>query len=318
MKYDAILEGGGAKIPGLVGGLAGIESRGFTPSHLAGTSAGAIVAAGRIAGYTPEELQDILTELNMSEFKDGNGFGRKFWNITRAKGIYKGDYFYEFMKEMLGSKGVETFGDIVSSEPNEKNTPVWRWRFKCLAADITNERLVKWPNDAVLYNMRPDDVEVAWAVRTSMSLPYFFQPVKRGKIYFVDGGLLSNFPLDIWDSPTSPTHPTFGLLLDEADSQQPNKITATPFSFFNALFGTVLKAHDRRFIKPGDYEHRTIKIPTGSAKTTDFDMTAFQKQALHDSGYKAATKFLDHWSWPEYLQWTNHIRGVTNGNGTDS
>ena len=101
MKYDLILEGGGSKAPGLVGALAAIEHKGFLPNSLAGTSAGAIVASLRAAGYTPADLRTVFTDLDFRTFKDGNGFGRKAYNILRHKGIYKGDVFYNTILELL-------------------------------------------------------------------------------------------------------------------------------------------------------------------------------------------------------------------------
>ena len=45
MKYDCVMEGGGVKGTALAGAMEAIESKGFTPSHFAGSSAGACTAA---------------------------------------------------------------------------------------------------------------------------------------------------------------------------------------------------------------------------------------------------------------------------------
>jgi len=314
MKYDAVLEGGGVKIPGLVGALYGLENNGFEPSHLAGTSAGSIVASLRAAGYTPEEMKDILLHLNFNDFLDGNGFGRKAWNIAKHKGIYTGDALFKFMEKLLADKGVHTFKDLLSTETDDLLNQKYRWRLKVFASDVSLERLVTLPDDATLYGMEPDDVSVAWAVRTSMSIPFFFRPVKIGESYLVDGGLISNFPIWLWDSyNTAPTWPTFGLLLDERDAssrQEPNKIGLWPHDFFRAMFRTMMKANDRRFIRPDDFEQRTIKIPIKGVGTVDFDLSAQKKEELFHSGRKATEDFLANWNFDEYVAWATKARGI--------
>lgn len=314
MKYDLVCEGGGVKIPGLVGALYGIENNGFTPSHLAGTSAGAIVAALRAAGYTPEELKMLLMDLNFKEFLDGGAWGTKAYNVFTNHGIYKGDYFYNYIKKLLTDKGIKTFGDLLSEDPADHGIIKYRWRLKVFASDISLERLVTLPDDATLYGMLPDDLEVAWAVRASMSIPFFFYPIKKGNSYIVDGGLISNFPIWAFDSYNEePTWPTFGLLLDEKDApsrQEPNKIGFWPHEYFLAMFRTMMKANDRRFIRPDDFEQRTIKIDTLGVGTTDFNLSAERKEALFHSGRKAAEEFLENWSFDKYVEWARKIRGI--------
>jgi NTE family protein len=314
MFYDCVMEGGGTKIPGLVGALYGLENNGFSPSHLAGTSAGSIVASLRSAGYTPEQLKTIMLDLNFNDFLDGGKWGTKAWNLFKNHGIYKGDYFYKYIKDLLATKGVYTFGDLLSENPKDLENMRYRWKLKVFASDISMERLVTLPDDAFLYGMLPDDVEVAWAVRTSMSIPFFFYPVNKNGSYLVDGGLISNFPIWCWDSyNVEPKWPTFGLLLDEKDApsrQEPNKIGFWPHEFFMAMFRTSMKANDRRFIRPDDFEQRTIKIPTLGIGTTDFNLSAEKKESLFHSGRKATEEFLKNWNFSDYVKWATKVRGI--------
>lgn len=307
MNYDAVLEGGGVKIPGLVGAMHAIEARGFTPSHLAGTSAGSIVAAARVAGYTPEELRYLIKDLDFKSFKDGDGWGRKTYNVLKHRGLYKGDVFYRTIQELLKDKGIICFGDLKNGK--ESSDPRYRYRLKVFSADITYGRLVAWPDDAALFGLEPDYVEVAWAVRTSMSIPYFFRPVKCGDSYLVDGGILSNFPIWTWDSYHTPAWPTFGVLLQEADSGNPREIGG-PISYLEAIFHTMLQAHDRRFIRPEDYRFRTIRVPVGDTKATNFNITDEQKDRLYHNGFRAGGDFLQDWHWDDYVQWAKKARGI--------
>ena len=305
MKADIILEGGGCKVPSLVGALAAIEQRGFEPVCTGGTSAVAIVASMLAAGYSPDEMHTILNDVDFRQFKDGASFGRKIPNLLRKKGIYRGDNFYRMMQRFMHDKGLFTFGELKNPEAEPKR----RYKLRVFAADITRGTLVTWPDDAKLYGLDPDYLEIAWAVRTSMSIPFFFWPVKMGGSYFVDGGLLSNFPIWQFDSNRAPRHPTFGINLHEDGAGRPRKINGN-LDFLQAIIQTGLEAHDKRFIKPGDYHHRTIRVPVGNIKATDFDITAAQKGELYQNGYYAAQKFLNDWQWPEYLAWAKEVRGI--------
>ena len=64
LRADAVFEGGGVKGIGLVGAVAAAEERGYQWENVAGTSAGAIVAALLAAGYNSEELRNVMQELD--------------------------------------------------------------------------------------------------------------------------------------------------------------------------------------------------------------------------------------------------------------
>jgi NTE family protein len=311
MKYDLVCEGGGIRGIGLVGAMEGIEQRGFLPSHLAGTSAGSIVASLRATGYTPLQLRDILLDTDFSKFKDGNGWGRKLYNILRYRGIYHGDYFYEYIREFLAAKGVVYFGDLKSANVSDCDHFIYRWIFKCFVADVTRKRLVTFPDDAKLYGLDPDYMEVALAVRASMSIPVIFQPVMMKQSILVDGGILSNYPINSWDSTVPPEWPTFGILLDEdSRKRQFEPIGRYPHDYFIALFDTMLKAHDKLNIKPGDFKYRTIRVPCGTVDGTDFDLSLSEKKFLYNNGIHAAREFLNEWSWADYQRWAKEVRGL--------
>lgn len=70
LKCDAVFEGGGVKGIGLVGAVPVTEAKGYEFVNVAGTSAGAIIAALVAAGYRAGELRDIMATLDYSKFKD--------------------------------------------------------------------------------------------------------------------------------------------------------------------------------------------------------------------------------------------------------
>lgn len=303
MKYDLVCAGGGCKLPAIVGALQAIEANEFEPNGCAGTSAGAIVAAFRAVGYSPSDLADIVYNLDFSQFKDGAPWGTKAYHLLKNKGIYKGDYFLEQMRGFVENKGVKYFGDL--------DRPLHVY-----AADVSNGRLIQLPGDMKQYGFDPDRVEIAWAVRTSMSIPFFFRPVKinlpsaEGQTYFVDGGLLSNFPIDTFDvRHRPPKFPTFGIRLWEDNAGQKREVKK-PGDFIGSVFNTMLSAHDRELIREGDYEQRTIRVPVGDTSTTDFNLSFERKHWLVNNGRIAANAFLANWSFDNYVKWACETRGI--------
>lgn len=70
MKADAIFEGGGVKAFGMLGALYEAERRGYHWVNVAGSSAGAIIAALVAAGYSAIEIKDQIWKLDFRYFKD--------------------------------------------------------------------------------------------------------------------------------------------------------------------------------------------------------------------------------------------------------
>jgi len=192
-RVDLVLEGGGVKGIGLAGAYSVLRERGYRAENVAGTSAGAITAAD----YSPEELREIVMSLDYRQFQD-KGWEDKIPLFPRTLsllldlGIYEGGRFQEWMREMLAKKGVYTFRNLVRDEAEEDLR--WRYRLQVIASDVTGRRLLVLPRDAHALGIEPDELEVAYAVRMSMSIPIYFEPVRHKnpltgeKQTIVDGG----------------------------------------------------------------------------------------------------------------------------------
>src|SRR5919199_3152228 len=113
-RIDAVFEGGGVKGIGLVGAISVIEENGYQFVNVAGTSAGAIVASLVAAGYQAAEVRQILMDLDFNRLIDPSLLGRipligpAFEELTEL-GLYEGDYFENFMRDLLAKRGVKTF-----------------------------------------------------------------------------------------------------------------------------------------------------------------------------------------------------------------
>jgi NTE family protein len=310
MKVNAVFEGGGVKAIGLVGAVKASEERGIRYSRLAGTSSGSIVASMLAAGYTADEMKDIILNTPFTEFL------RKSWvhrvkivgplsRVLFKKGLYPGDILEGWIHQVLAAKGIRTFSDL---EPGS---------LRIVASDISQGRMMVLPDDLELYGFSAHEFPVSKAIRMSTSIPYFFDPVVIRKIpdlsnpwqswmmpkefiYIVDGALLSNFPLWLFDSNEAKSIiPTLGYQLVGKTEHQVRQIQG-PFSMFQAIIATMLDAHDDRYIEMKN-RFRTIKVPTLGVRLTDFDLSQEKSMELFYSGYTAAKEYLQAWSANHYL-----------------
>jgi NTE family protein len=316
-KIDAVFEGGGVKGSALVGAIAATEELGYQFENIAGTSAGAIVGALLAAGYSSREIKALMDGIDFNNFKDPTGFS-KFplggigMSLLFKKGIYKGDYLEKWLEQLLAQKNVRTFKDLVIAQYAQD--PQYRYKLQVIASDISDGKLLVLPRDSKNYGIDPDNLKVAFAVRMSMSIPYFFVPIieknNGKKSYIVDGAVLSNFPVWLLDDNTSnPPWPTIGYKLVDPKEEKPHKIFG-PITLFLALFETMMEAHDARYIEDKNFA-RTVPIPTNGVQTTDFHINLETKNMLYSSGYEAAKKFFTTWNFEEYKKKYRQNKGET-------
>ncbi|MFD2611858.1 patatin-like phospholipase family protein [Paenibacillus gansuensis] len=310
MDVNAVFQGGGVKGIGLVGAVTAAESSGIKFHQVAGTSSGSIVASLIAAGYTAEEMRQTISSTPFSHFLARDWLHRINYagpalRILLRKGLYSGERLELWVKGLLQAKGIRTFNDLPPG------------KLRVIASDITQGKLLVLPDDLIHYGIKPGQFEVAKAVRMSCSIPYFFEPVLLRKplrdknpmdafhkqfYYIVDGALLSNFPLWLLDEHHGrmPKLPTLGFQLVGKRTGEPNRING-PFTMLQALFETMLNAHDERYIgKHNDY--RTIKIPADIVGTTEFSVSPEKSQALYEAGREAGRIFFDRWSFKQYLE----------------
>jgi NTE family protein len=225
-------------------------------------------------------------------------------------GIYEGKFFHDWISGLLARKHVTTFGDLVNEDASD---PKYRHKLRVIASDVTHRRMLILPDDAPHLGIEPDKMLVADAVRMSMSIPIFFEPVmhrnpRTGVDHLiVDGGMLSNFPVWLFDADKGepPRWPTFGMLLVEGDPKVPvahrveGRQSGSIIDYIKALASTMMEAHDRLYLEKATFV-RTIPIPTLGVSTTEFDITPARVRAIYESGRRAAFDFLDRWDFEAY------------------
>jgi NTE family protein len=323
---DLVLSGGGVKGIGLVGAVVALMDAGYRAQRVSGTSAGSIVGAVVAAAAMgnqlgPEEVKELALQLDYHMFTDPGTLERlpvlgPSLAVLRGTGIYKGDYAHDWVRSQLKNLGVRTFGDLAIDDDNLPAEQ--RYKLVVTVADVTTGQLVRLPWDyRRVYGLDPDEQSVADAVRASMSIPFFFRPVTltgAGGLTstLVDGGILSNFPIDSLDRTDRrrPRWPSFGVTvlpnLPEGNDRvipalAPLRLLGPPH-LLESVITTVLVGRDQAYLSQPWVNARAIRVDSTDVGFLDFDISDNEIEALYAKGYAAAEKFLSTWDWDGYLE----------------
>lgn len=207
-KYrNLVMEGGGILGIAYGGALDELEKRGILKDILrvAGTSAGAIQASLVAVGYTAEEISEIIANTPIETFNDDGFVSRGTKRLMSEYGWFKGESFLNTIEKLIGMRTGNpnlTFADLHQLARSYPFRDLY-----VIGADLSDQKTVIFSFDNF------PDMRVADAVRISMSIPLYYKALwadKNGKIHdspsaenqchlFVDGGILQNFPIDIFD-----------------------------------------------------------------------------------------------------------------------
>lgn len=193
-KVGLVLGGGGAKGAAHIGVLKVIEEAGIPVDYIAGTSIGAIVGGLYSIGYDAESLDSLVNSLDWSYLLSNNApQGYRSFRARDVEGKYLLSIPYSLKKKneipaglisgqnilnlfsglTIGYQHMDSFGDL----------PI---PFNCVATNLVSEDYV------VL-----DKGSLPLSMRSSMSIPGVFLPVKLDSMVLVDGGVINNFPSNV-------------------------------------------------------------------------------------------------------------------------
>lgn len=191
---NLVFEGGGVKGLAYVGAMQILDQRGHLSGikRVGGTSAGAINALIFALGYSIQEQRELLESTDFNEFlDDSSGIIRDALRLSNEFGWNKGDFFLNWVdnkiEEKLGKKKA-TFQDLIDAGKPELY--------------ITGTNLSTGYTEFFSAERHPTMV-IADALRISMSMPFYFVPIRHGtdtrKDLYVDGGVILNYPVKIFD-----------------------------------------------------------------------------------------------------------------------
>lgn len=250
--------------------------------RVAGTSAGAITAMLVSLRYSAEDIKGIVNSTSFKKFEDGKSYLR----ILTKYGLYSGDAALKWIGDQIEKKGFPrkaTFRDFHAKGCRDLHV---------FATDLNKMGLQKFSCEDT------PDVVVAEAVRASMSIPMFFKAWKFSNNnpndhLYVDGGMIYNFPIDIFDNGEDPNPETLGVYL--ANLSQKSKANNLKywelFQYVKITFETILDAQAIDFMNDPSQKDRSIVIDDLGISPTDFNLSPAQEDALYQSGVKYAEAY---------------------------
>lgn len=279
---NLVFEGGGVRGLAYIGALQAVEDAGIRPdvTAVAGTSAGAITAALVAVGYTAKELRDALMGMDLRMFQDGGLTGPV--RVVRDFGFFRGDAFLRWMRDRVAEKtgnAHATFSDVHLTTGID------------LRVVVTN---LSVHSAQVLSHETTPDMEVALAVRMSMSIPLFFAAVREGEAVYVDGGAVWNYPLTIFDTEDEETERrTLGLHLGLKGTAAPAPVKVGDIvTYGRMLYESLITVQTFLMEQNPDDVARSVFIDHLGVFPTDFGISTEKKEALVGKGFEATNAYL--------------------------
>ena len=192
---NLVLKGGGVKSYAYIGSLHSLEDSGVLGNiqNVAGSSAGALYASLIGLNYSASEIEKFVIHTDLSkEMKEADPQEVTHRFFTQY-GNYTGDYFIndfnDFISQKFGNSNI-TFQQIHDQRESLGLKDVF-----LTGVDVSEGKSVVFS-----YENTPD-MTLSDALRISCSYPLMYTPPKMADgHYYVDGGLLNNYPVDIFNS----------------------------------------------------------------------------------------------------------------------
>lgn len=202
-KVGLVLSGGGAKGAAHIGVLKYIEEVGLPIDYIAGTSMGSVVGGLYALGYSSDEILDIISNVDWNRLMSNNvdrkkiSYRKKCESITQLIDI---PFYMRIDEEDIQSKSFRnSLPEGIVSGDNIINL------FNSLSVGYSDSIAfdeLPIPFICVATNLINGEADVldkgmfTKSLRASMAIPILFDPIKIGDVLYVDGGLVSNFPVE--------------------------------------------------------------------------------------------------------------------------
>lgn len=236
--------------------------------EFAGSSVGTFMICMYLLGYTPEEMWKFTNNFNYDKLKNIN-----FLNIISSFGVDDCSKVEYMIDRLIQAKGFEkdvTLRDLFL-KTNKKVT---------ITATCVNTMSVEYLN-----HENSPNLPVATAIRMSISIPWFYKPCKYNNKLYVDGGLMDNYPISIYNDRLDEV---VGMYIhsDKTEYMEDIKDLET-YSFI--LFQCFNKAYSNRTID--SHTKHTIDINIDSMNAIKYKLSTEEKLHMYTKGFQAVTDY---------------------------
>jgi len=238
-------------------------------------SVGSIVGLLYILGYTYEEFLDEIITKDLHNLKDF-----KIRNFLNKYGLDSGKMIINWIETLIIKKGYSkdlTLKDI--------------WDLLGVNFRVVASNLNKYELDIFDYKKNPD-LKVVKAIRMSISIPLIFSVEKYQNTIYVDGGIINNYPIKIYENELDTL---LGLKLVTRGEFTSHIIDEKIDTFDNYLFHLMtcfLVQKEKETTLSYKYIDHTICIEAQSVThTVNFSLSEDDKRRLIEIGYESASNY---------------------------
>ena len=278
-----VLSGGGAKGIAHIGVIQALEDNDIPIDYITGTSMGAIVGGLYAAGYTPQEMMQLLMSKEFADWSTGvinqnliyyydkseptpafatinfalKDSTKNNSSIIPSSLINPIPMNFAFM-ELFAAYSAQCKGDF-----NHLYVP-----FRCIASDVFHKKKLVCSSG-----------DLGESIRASMSFPLVFKPIYKDGLPLFDGGIYDNFPVDVMRKDFAPDF-IIGIDVSTASS----KINVN--SLIDQVEAMVIQDH-------GAYLPDSIGIRM-DIDLSKFNLLDFEKaQEIYEIGYQHAISHIN-------------------------
>ena len=273
-RIGLVLEGGGALGLAHIGVIQWLEEHHIPVRYVAGTSMGALVGGIYATGHSPEDLRKIISGIQWTEVIRGAtpyrdlSFRRKEDAQDYPNSLEFGlKHGIQFPEGFNSGQQVGLILDQIALPYSEvkdfNNFPI---SFGCVATDLVSGKQEIFRSGSL-----------ALALRSTMSLPGIFTPVREGDHIFADGALLDNLPVDVAQDMGADLTVAVHLQTKAIDPKDP----LSTFSVLGRSLSVVIAANELRSMEQADI---LISVPLEDFSSFDYA----RADEMIKAGYAAA------------------------------
>ena len=287
----AAFEGGGVRGIAYGGACAAATRNGIRIRAAVGTSVGSIAAALVAAGMDGEGINQTIRDLPLSRFlsrpaKPKGALGR---TLVKAASVIPGALseavaYGQWAQGRYSSEPIQTWVNETLQGVLGTREPVVRFKHLPYPLAIVTADL-KRQDERVWSSAKDSEASVAFAVRCSCSIPFFFQPVEHEGSLLVDGGILANLPTHIAKEFNELNHlPVIAFRL--VGTEIPDGSPKTGLQMIQPLVNTIISGGTNiqlGLVGPC----QPVEIETGEVSSTDFNLSNLDTDLLIRNGAAA-------------------------------
>src|SRR5271156_5415305 len=269
-----VLEGGGALGLAHIGVIQWLGENRIAVSYIAGTSMGGLVGGVYATGRSPAEVRELVESIDWNNVLRGQvPFENLDFRRKQDSVLYPGSIEFGLKKGIQFPAGFNSGQEVqfildrvalpYSTIENFDQLPI---PFGCVATDLVSGKKYVFSNG-----------NFATALRSTMSLPGFFSPVRVDGHVFADGGLLDNLPVDVAKQMGADL--TVAVYLETQPMAPTENLSS--FGVLGKSISVMIAANEVQSMEAADV---LITVPLAKFDTMDYN----QANALIKAGYEAA------------------------------